>query len=81
VFKGNQTGKFVLRPCKKDKHGKWVLDKFGKYRVEHVILLELDACFLALTRSSRFDFSIRPCSWNDAHHQPGCLSETDTLKF
>jgi hypothetical protein len=42
VFKGNQTGKFVVRPCKKNKHGKYILDKFGKCQVEHVILLELE---------------------------------------
>ncbi|CAJ1956075.1 unnamed protein product [Cylindrotheca closterium] len=29
VFKGNQTGKFVVRPCKKNKKGNYVLDKFG----------------------------------------------------
>lgn len=28
-FKGNQTGKFVLRDCKKNKKGNLVLDKFG----------------------------------------------------
>lgn len=30
-FKGPQTGKFVLRPCKKNKKGKYILDKVGKY--------------------------------------------------
>jgi hypothetical protein len=72
-FKGNQTGKFVVRPCKKNKHGEFILDKFGKCRVEHVILLELEVSCTHLF--------IRPCSWNDAHHQPGCLSETDTSKL